>query len=704
MSIVTQHKPPTKQTQTMRKLIVIPVFLLFANVLFAQQTFEWGVKAGGEGTDIVNDIVSIEDDIYVAGSFRGSIRSGGENAAGVNGNDIYLLRLNSKGNARWLHSLSGQGLNSASCLAVADQQILMGGTISETVKQNKQQFEGDGKAVFISSWNEQGKIQWLTRMEYTGHATLDVLEVLSDGTLLAGGLFQGKMDIGEETLSSPKSKRAWVAVFSPDGKPQEANLSFGEGHHRFVSATSDKEGNRYYLFSVSGHFSMEKDSLTMFPKTAEGGLIVCKTGSDGDMKWNKLISGTGYVEGLKVVCADNNEIIVCSNYNKELQAGETRLSTSSQLESAILSYNQDGTLVWTKTISSPVKARVMDMRTTGNGDLLVAGYFRQSYVFNDEPFFSESSRGNLFLLQMDQKGELVWHDEPGEDAVSFCKAFTLDKTGNIVLAGGFRDEFSLQGNKLKAAGKEDVFIAKYFNCEQKEVRITGMEPLCEGKEINLSVSGAYKTFIWNGNQWGENNYLVKNPGTYSVTAYDAKGCSASDTVKIELAAEMGLGLPEEIELSSGDKTILNATAGFVSYQWSDEYEGAEHEIFYNPELDSTVLYLVAESFEECQAKDSVKLYFKHEKSGSINGVAYQKLSVWPNPVETELSWSVTLPEPGEVTITLTDSKSVTISSKVIKRYIPGSVQTLNMAGLTSGNYLLSIKVGETVYTRKIVKQ
>lgn len=686
----------------MKNISILITFILVLSQLSAQQIFEWGVKAGGANTDVINDITNIGNDIYLTGRFAGSFTSDNEDTKGTANNDIYLVRLNQKGATKWIRTLSGEGTNNATRITAFEKQLLLGGTISETVKQGKKQFTGEGKAVFISLWNEQGKTNWLTRLPYTGHATLDVLEVNPDGTLLAGGLLQGTMDVDGKELSTPKAKRAYIVTFSAEGKPQEATLSMGEGSHRLVSATFDKKGNQYQLFSVSGNFSMEKDSMITLSRSVKSAIILSKVSNNGETEWSQSITGTGYTEGVKVITDDNNQVLVCSNYNKELKSGKTKLSTDSQLETALFNFNETGQLMWAKTISSPVKARAMDILVTRNKNILVSGYFRQSYRFNDEEFFSETSQGDLFLLQFDTKGGLVWHDEPGQDAASFSKAFTLDQTGNIILAGGFKGELNLQGEKLESAGREDILIAKYFNCLQKEVAITGNEPLCEGGEAVLSVAGNFSTYQWNDEIWGDNEFVVTTPGTYFVTAFDQKGCAATDTIEVMPAEVPDLGLPGSIDIYKNEQILLTANEGFSSYIWEDGTDGAGREINYQPEMDSVQLYVIAKTFEGCSACDTVMVHFHHNGKGfrSYNSLA----KAWPNPVEDNLLWVANIKKPKEVCVTLTDSKSVMISSETIPHYIPGTVQTINMATLASGNYLLTIKVGGAVYNQKIVKR
>lgn len=705
----SNHKPAHRETCTCNKKattmkILLSTILILSLTLYlsAQQTFQWGVRAGGESTDVINDITSQGDDIYVTGRFSGQFVSGNETADGEGMTDIYLLKLDKKGNTVWLRSLAGEGANNASCIATQEKNIFVGGTISGSVRSEKDRFNGNGTALFVSSWNEKGKVNWLVRLPYSGHATLDVLEIAPDGSLLAGGLLQGTLEAGDKKLKCPGEKRAWSVAFSASGDPSEATLSSGKGSHRLVSAAFDKEFNLYRLFSVSGDFSIDRDTTVVFPRSMKTGLVITKTNKAGNTDWIKTLRGTGYNEGVKILAGKTNELVVCANFNDELKLQDTILSTDSQLEAVLLAFDTSGGFKWVKTILSPVKARAMDVLFTRHGNILVSGYFRTSYVVNGEHYSTDVTGGNIFLLQLNSKGEPVWHDEPGREVSGFCKAFTLDKTGNVIFAGGFRGELALQDDKLKSAGKEDILIAKYFNCLQKEAKITGECTLCPGGETELTVSGDFSTYLWNENEWGENRLVVSEPGVYRVTAFDRQGCAASDTVEVVVLKNGSTGLPPEVELHPGERIILSAESGYAFYRWDDGTETAQREISYAAELDSALLHLAAETFNGCLVTDSVTVRFRHEKNRAVAFNAFAE--AWPNPVNDNLSWFVRTEKPTDVTVILTDSRSVTVYSRQFKGYTPHSVKSIDMSGLAGGSYLLNIRAGDMSYQQKIIKK
>lgn len=686
------------------KIKLLSTILLFTLTLhlLAQQTFQWGVKAGGEGIDVVNDIATVEDDIYLTGRFSGSFTSGGETVDGKAMTDIYLMKLDRKGNTVWIRSLIGDGAGNGSRVTVGDDNIYLGGTLSGTVKQGKNEYSGEGQALFIASWSKQGKINWLTRLPFTGNATLDVLETSPDGSLLVGGLLQGTLKAEGTELFTPGDKRAYTVTLSKEGTPLGAKLSAGEGSHRLVSAAFDTNNNRYLLFSISGNFGFGSDSIVTVPNSMKSGLVLQKTGEPGNLVWMKTFESSGYIEGIKVLAGSGGEITVCTNYNKTLKTGDSLYTTNSQLETMLFTFNSSGGQQWVKRVTSPVKSRAMDVLYTRTGNLLLSGYFRQSYSVNDDEVYSETSGGDLFLLQLGKAGETVWHDEPGQDAASFCKAFTLDQTGNIIFAGGFREELALKNEKLTAAGREDILIAKYFNCEQQKVKILGDNTLCSGGEVQVTATGGFYNYLWNGNDWGENTFIVNNPGTYTVTAFDRQGCAASDTFTVVWAESAGLGLPAEIELFPGDKVTLAAESGFSSYLWDDGTTSPEREVSYDSSENTAELTLVAETFEGCPVTDTVQIKFiRGDKT--IRGPNVFA-SAWPNPVHDKLEWYANTTEPSDISITLTDSKSVTVYRSTFGGYIPRSVKQIDMAGLASGNYLFSIKTGSLTYNLKIVKK
>ena len=698
-----REKCKSKNYMEFLKWLIFFVLPLVPLLLFSQpsQTFQWGVKAGGKGLDIVTDITSIENNLYVTGRFGGSFSSGGESTPKGVENGIYVLKLDKNGNTSWVRTLLGTGENNASRITSSGENILLGGTIDGKVQSEKGSFADEGRAIFISRWNENGKVLWLSKLLYNGFATLDVLESTPSEGMVAGGMFQGsiKTDAGE--LVSPTDKRAYLITLTSAGKPAGAMISWGKGSHRLISSALAKDGGHYLLFSITGDFGFGNGTVTETPHNMDNGLALVKTTVSGETVWTKIFPGTGYFEGIKSLVMPNEDIMICANFTKTIKIYDTVLVAKQGLEAALLTFDGDGRLKSAQSITSPVSVRIMDAMLTHTGNLLVSGYFRQAYTVGGVETTARISRGDMFLLQTDQNQKVLWHDEPGQDAASFTKAITLDQTGNIIFAGAFNGQLSLRDKKLISEGEDDILIARYFNCLQKEASITGNPFLCEGGKTELQVTGDFSAYLWNG-QWGKQSLTVTQPGRYTIAAYDRTGCASTDTIEIKTLPPATLGLPAQLEVFPGQEVALIAASGFHSYLWNDELATPDRTVQWDSSADSLKLTLTAVSGNSCPAADTVMLKFARIKEGFEK--SDQTISAWPNPVTGILTWSAKIPGINTVSVILTDAKGVAVYRSELNNLLEGSIQKVDMTGLASGNYLLSLKAGDNVYNHKIVKK
>ena len=687
----------------MKKISSI-LFILFLSVsLLAQQSFEWGVKAGSQGSDAINSITGIGDDIYVTGRYTGTFASANEEIEGIAMTDIYLMKLDRKGNTKWIRSIAGEGSGDGSRIIANENNIYLGGTISGTVKNGKNEYSGEGQALFVTSWNKQGKINWFTRLPFMGNATFDVLETAPDGSLLAGGMLSGVMVAGKDTLSSRPGRRAYTFTISPEGELTDAILTGGKGDNRLVSAKYGTNGVQYLLFNTFGWMTYGKAPAPFKQKEDFKGLVLVKE-INGETTWVKYIQGDDYIEGVELTVSEDNSVTACINYSKNITLPDTTLSTSALEDVVIVNYSAEGSQNWLKQLKSPVVCYAMDALQTRNGKLLLTGYFRDKYSFGTDNILADNDNAeeSMFLVQLDKKGELSWHDHPGEQASAFGKSLTIGSQGDIYMAGGFKNEISFNGERLKSAGKEDVLVAKYFNCEQLDVRISDPGPLCPGVLAELSVSGkSFESFLWNDSVWGA-TFSVLSPGDYYVEAFDTKGCSAKDTISVDWPELPGLGLPASITVSPGNEIVLTANEVFADYLWNDGTSGANVTVRYDSKKDSSILILTAETFEGCAVSDSTTAHFS-KKGGAGMLYSVSPLKVYPNPVQEELSWYYQITEPADIIVKLFDDKGSLVYQDVIGNYIPSSVQNIDMRGMVSGNYMLSLIIGEDSFNEKIIK-
>jgi gliding motility-associated-like protein len=102
--------------------------------------------------------------------------------------------------------------------------------------------------------------------------------------------------------------------------------------------------------------------------------------------------------------------------------------------------------------------------------------------------------------------------------------------------------------------------------------ISGVLEYCENDATLLSVEQTYSTYQWSNNS-PDQQILVSTPGTYSVTVSSGDGCIGETSVQVVQNDLPDVSIIGDLEFCENDNTTLEATAGFVSYQWSDNSVG-----------------------------------------------------------------------------------------------------------------------------------
>lgn len=98
--------------------------------------------------------------------------------------------------------------------------------------------------------------------------------------------------------------------------------------------------------------------------------------------------------------------------------------------------------------------------------------------------------------------------------------------------------------------------------------IAGSTTFCSGFSTILDASEDYETYLWSDGS--ENSTLeVSTGGTYTVLVTDANGCTGEASIDITESTSLNPVISGDIEYCEGSNTVLDAGAGFETYEWSN---------------------------------------------------------------------------------------------------------------------------------------
>jgi len=222
------------------------------------------------------------------------------------------------------------------------------------------------------------------------------------------------------------------------------------------------------------------------------------------------------------------------------------------------------------------------------------------------------------------------------------------------------------------------------------VNITGDNSFCAGLTTNLTATAGLVSYNWSNGDNGANT-SVNTSGTYTVTATDGFGCTATDNIFI-----IELALPQPVvggslSICDGSNALLNTTTSFNAYEWSNGQSTPS--IIVNTAGTYTVTVTAVNG---CTGTDSETLTVLPVPSPNLFQGVYacdNQLLINTESNYTTYAWStgdstpnILVSSSGDYTVTVTNTQGCTGSS-LLSVVIPSppEVEILGESTLCPGN-------------------
>jgi|GEM_PF-1042938 len=169
----------------------------------------------------------------------------------------------------------------------------------------------------------------------------------------------------------------------------------------------------------------------------------------------------------------------------------------------------------------------------------------------------------------------------GDQIVCNLEAVTLDATGPFVT---YAWSSSQTGAAIQtdAAGTYAVTVTDVDGCKgtddiivqagNPEPVISGDIEACQGETVTLSADPGYTAYTWSTTE-STPTIDVNTTGTYKVVVIDQLGCTDSTVFDFAINPNPAPNINGSTTFCVGGFTVLDAGAGYVSYDWSDSQTG-----------------------------------------------------------------------------------------------------------------------------------
>lgn len=481
-------------------------------------TFDYAIAMGAiYGNQLRTDA---SDNIYITGLFWGTIDFDpgpsvfNMSAAGF-GNDAFVLKLSPTAAFNWAGKIGGSGAEQGTDLVMDpdNNTITIGGFYDNTIDTDP----GPGTAnlntaggidAFLVQWNAAtGAFLWSKSIGGLGYQAILAIDQQPDGALHLAGSFEQTADF--------------------DGGPGTANLTSAGGTDIFKASYSN----------TGAYISAEKigagngDGAQSIRLDASGAILLC-----------------GYFDG-----------------NVDFDPGPAAFN----LNSAFTGW--DGFVAKYCTVYN-INTNV----TICAGESYFAGGAWQTEPGVYVDYFTPAEGcDSIVTTNLSVNAPIV---SLGAD-VTLCAGTTITlNAGNPGATYLWNTGATTQTITVAAAGTYSVTITDAAGCAASDAITIAFTPapvvnlgadavICAGETITLNAGNPGLTYLWNTGATTQ-TITVNATGTYSVTVTNPAGCTGTDAIVVNVAANPVADLGADDFICSGGSLVLDAGNPGATYNWN----------------------------------------------------------------------------------------------------------------------------------------
>jgi hypothetical protein len=340
---------------------------------------------------------------FITGAFYGTMTFGGTTITSVGDKDIFIAKIDSNGNFKWLKKAGGTGWDTGHSITLDDQGFLYvaGNFSSSTTFGNTNLTSNGSNDIFIAKLDSLGNFLWAKKAGGTENDYSNSVKINSQGDIFFTGIFRGNAIFGNNSLLSSGECDIFIAKLDSLGNFLWAKKAGGTENDYSRSIFLDKQSNCYVTGSFKNSANFGSTTINSPIEYRESDIFLTKLDGSGNFLWAKKIDNIlGVKKNIRL--------------NKISKFGNNRgYGSSVTVDSKGNSY------------------------TTG--------------LYND----------NIIIVKNDPLGKYIWIKEIDSDLWNFDSSITIDNQDVCYMTGCFNDFATFGSMQLESAGYYDAFIVKF---------------------------------------------------------------------------------------------------------------------------------------------------------------------------------------------------------------------------------------------------
>ncbi len=636
----------------------------------------WAKNFGGSDYDVATGVATDTwGNVYVTGYFQSTAMViGGTTYTNAGGQDMFLIKLDSNGNVKWVRTSGGVGSDPANAVSVDKSgNVFIAGSFTGATATfgtySITRVASSGSDLYIAKYDSSGNAQWAKGVGNTGGDVANgVAADTSGNAYITGTMYSSNLTFNGHLVLNGGNNAVFLAKYDPSGNALWALTGAGTCHDYGYGVCVDRHNNVLISGGYNSHtITFGSVVLTNYLATCfYDDIFIAKFDPSGTALWG-ISNGGNNGESAYSVATDtaDNPFITGSFLSPSIAFGpKTIVSTTGSASFFVAKYNfcyrTDGPVTGASAVCPGATIALSDTASGGA--------------------WNSSSPGIATV----GSGGIVTGVAAGTDVISYTVPYACG-TGS-----------SLSTHTVTVLPLTTVSA------------ITGPDTVCYGATVTESDAIT-------GGAWNSSNISVAsissfgdvtgNLGGTAIISYTVIGsCNTAHTTKVvdvlDFVSAGSLGRFYDT-LCPSDTILLTSTVSGGSWSCSNGNVSVTNGVVTAISAGTAaVTYTVANT---CFSSRAVVIVTINDPSLCQTAVNTPPLAagfkVYPNP--SEALFYIDVPGLGNsAEVTLTDMTGRVVAQQVFDKS-NRSTLTVDASNLPPGSYIMKVASGGNVYREKV---
>ncbi len=162
--------------------------------------------------------------------------------------------------------------------------------------------------------------------------------------------------------------------------------------------------------------------------------------------------------GTQIAVDATQHVYIAGRFRGKTRLGNQILQAPKDFDGFVSKLSPQGQVLWTLHLAGDGLQEIRDLHVLASGALLVTGNFTQDLQVGGQKIVA--IQGGCFLFRVNPQGTLQWLVQAGDAGADLGQSITTDSQDNIYLLGSFSGKARFGSISLTQGGFYDLFVAQ----------------------------------------------------------------------------------------------------------------------------------------------------------------------------------------------------------------------------------------------------